>query len=151
MYDLGGEMKKTIFVILGVIILTLLTTIIPLLFINKFQYEMNLITLNSNTGSSTITYSGKMSYLMNKDDISSEDKKIIGKMFVQGYNMVKSTKEYSLCMVTYFECFVLLCMSLVALFNLILKKGNKYIGVTFLIPSVTLLITIIIKVILYLK
>lgn len=142
-------MKKIVFVILGIIMLTLFTTIIPLLFVNKFQYEMNLITLNSNTGSSTITYSGKMSYLMNREEISSENKKIVGKMFVQGYNMVKSTKEYSLCMVTYFESFIFLCMSIVAIFNLVLKKGNKYVGITFLIPSVTLLVTIIIKIVLF--
>lgn len=144
-------MKKIIFVIFGILILTIFTVVIPLIFVNKFQYQMNIVTLRNSTSSSTITYSGKMSYLMNSEEISRDNKTMIGRMFAQGYNMVQDTKEYALCMVLYFELFIFVSMIFVAIFNLVRKSGNKYIGVTFLIPAITQIVTIGVKIFLYLK
>lgn len=143
------KISKIMFVILGIIVLVTTTSVIPLILVNKIQYKMNIVTIKKNTGDNVVTYSGKMSYLMNREEISSDNKTMIGRMFVQGYNMLEDTKEYALGMVLYFELFIFFSMLTVAIFNLVRKKRNKYVGFTFLIPSITLITIILVKVFLY--
>lgn len=125
------------------VFLVITTSLAPYKMLNYINNELSIYEL----GSKDLTkIEGKIDYLINTSNISDSDRAMIVSTIADISSHEANIKTLLIYTVIYLQIVVLVILTIASILNLVKMDSSKYIGVSYLVSCVFLLISIILNI-----